>query len=164
MLILPLRGDKISIADLADEQEITSYSALKPGGAVYLAQPLDPKFPFIAISAIEAINGVYVTQKSSGMFVPKGLIKRKQNLPQPGDIIEIILSKSPQGLEDRQELEVTDVTLTDKPANPVVIHCDKTKLTLADIKGIKRKLGFEVFNEKAFKKLYLDYLPVGIKE
>lgn len=163
MYILPLRGDIVSIEGLKDEQEITSYSALKPGGAVYIAQPLDPKFPFITVASINAINGVFITQKSNGLFMPKGLIKRKQNLPQPGDTIEVVIAVNPQGLEDKQEFEVTDLKLTDKPTAPVVVICGKTKFTLSDIHNIKRKLGFEAFNKKAFKKLYLDYLPVGTK-
>lgn len=161
MFILPLRGDKIGVKGLADEQVVTSYSALKKGGALYVKQPLDPSIPYISPEAVDAINGVLVTQKDNGLFTPKGMVRRKQNLPQLGDTIEIILSTSAQGIEDHAFFEVTDLKLAHKPMSPLLVICDKSKFNLGEIKGIKRKLGFEVFNERTFKKLYLDYLPVG---
>lgn len=164
MLIVPLRGDRISVAGLADEQVINSYSSLKEGGAVYIKQPLDPKQPFITLSMIEAINSVSVEQKSNGLFSPKGLIKRKLNIPQIGDTITVLVSKDAQGIEEHRSYIVSDIRLLNKPSKPLEVVCDGTKFTLADIVLIKRKLGFEKFELNAFRALYLDYLPVGSKQ
>lgn len=163
MLLVPLRGDKIQVTGLADEQVVSSYSALKKGGAVYVKTPLDPKAPFIVLSMIEVINGVAVTQKSNSLLMPKGLIKRKLNLPQIGDTVEVLVNKDPQGVEEKASFEVTDLRLTNKPTRPLEVICGSSKFSLADLIDIGRKLGFEKFDLPAFRSLYLDYFPIGTK-
>ncbi len=161
MLIVPLRGDRIKVTGIVEEMVVNSYSALKEGGAVYVKQPLDPKSPFVVLSMIQAVNGILVGQRPTGLLQPKGLVKRKLNLPQVGDSIEVIIHRDSQGIEEKAFFVVEDLKLTSKPLRPLEVTCKNEKFSLADVINIKRKLGFEKFDLSSFRKLYLDYFPVG---
>ncbi len=161
MLVVPVAGDKLSLMSSQGEWRVSTYTALKPEPAVYLTEPLESGDRFTFFSDITAINGIAVEQ-SGGLLKASGLIKRKFNLPQPGDVIITGLIETAYK-QEQMELEVTSVTISGKEPRSVVIKCGTTKLSLNDIQGIKRKRGFEKFERRGFLKYYIDYMPIGVK-
>lgn len=161
MLVVPIAGDKIVVDGWTDPVTVTSYSSLKKGGALYVKEPLDPKVPFVGFSQVLSINKVAVTMNGDNLFVSKGLIKRVINLPQIGDTITVLIDRDSQGVESHKDYEVTGVHLSHKTSGPIVVKAGKASFTLGDIQGLKRKLGSERFNERTFRSLYLDYMPIG---
>ena len=159
MLVVPVSGDKLTLMSTQTVLCVSSYTALKPEPAVYLTEPLESGDRFTFFSDITAINGISVKPKNN-LFDASGLIKRKYNLPQPGDtIITFLVDTSFK--QETIELEITDVTISGKEPRSIVIKCGSTKLGLNEIQDIKRKRGFEKFNREAFLKYYVDYCPLS---
>jgi hypothetical protein len=162
MLVAPVAGDKLTLISVQEELKVSSYTALKPDPAVYLTEPLESGDRFAFFADITSLNGTEVELDSGGLLKASGLVKRKFNLPQVGDIITTGLVET-DFKQENIELEVTAVNLAGKEPHTLVVKCGKTTLNLTDIQDIKRKRGFEEFNRKGFLRYYVDYLPLGAK-
>jgi hypothetical protein len=113
MLVVPLRGDKICTVDDSEPKTVTSYTSLKDEPAVYVSAG-SSKEPFIYFADIVEINGVKVEfQKDSKVFSALGPLRRKFNLPQPGDEVKINLVDVPFKKED-QSFKVASIKLHSK--------------------------------------------------
>lgn len=159
MLLVPLKGDKVRFEDFSDEFTVKSFTSLKVEPVVYLTTELPTGEAFVAISMIKSINGVPVIEKDT-VLAPKGPVKRKYNLPQPGDRIKVQLRVNVQGISETAELEVTELHLKADPMKPLMIKTKDGAFSLRDVLDIKRKIGGEAFTKEGFLRYYLDYLPI----
>ena len=165
MYVVPLHGDKIRVLNEADLLRVKSYTSLKSEPAVYLTDVLADGTRAVYLSDIVELNGVKVEYDSDAKLLKAlGPIKRKFNLPQPGDTVVTKLIDTDFKKEE-VTLEVTRLKLHDQrnPSRSLEVICGDTIIGLSDILDIRRKVGAEQFDPKAFTKLYLDYLPYTAK-
>jgi hypothetical protein len=165
MLVVPLRGDKICTVDDSEPKTVTSYTSLKDEPAVYVSAG-SSKEPFIYFADIVEINGVKVEfQKDSKVFSALGPLRRKFNLPQPGDEVKINLVDVPFKKED-QSFKVASIKLHSKKygvARGLLICNDDSCFPLNEVLAIDRESGNEPFDPNKLQKYYLDYLPYRAK-
>jgi hypothetical protein len=161
MLVVPLKGDKICTLDDSDPKVVTSYTSLKDEPAVYVSTSTS-KEPYIYFADIAEINGVKVEfKKDSKVFETLGPLRRKLNLPQPGDKVKINLIDVPFKKED-ESFTVESLKLHSKKygiARGLLVCSEESSFPLSELLDIEREEGNEPFNAKRFQKLYLDYLP-----
>lgn len=165
MYVVPLQGDKIRSMSEADLLRVKSYTSLKSEPAVYLTAVLADGARAIYLSDIIELNGVKVEYDSDAKLLKAlGPIKRKFNLPQPGDTVVTKLIETDFKKEE-VALTVTRLKLHDhrNPSRSLEVICGDTTISLTDIIDIRRKIGSDHFDAKAFHKLYLDYLPYSAK-
>ncbi len=163
--IVPVTGDKIRIADNDSQFIVTSYTNLKIEPAVYI-DAYDGENNIIYFHDIIEINDVQVElNKNAKIFESLGILKRRFNLPQPGDTITIT-KKSIDGINETENTIVKGIKLHNKAqgiSNGLVVCDEDACYNLLSIDDIERKTGSEIFNKKKFQKYYFDYLPYGRK-
>jgi hypothetical protein len=155
MFVVPVTNDKIKNLD-GDEFVVSSYTNLKKEPAVYTTEKT-----VIFFTEIDEINGVRVSYNTgSKCFESLGVMRRRYNLPQPGDECEIVVKAA--GTESQNILKVKHLKLHNRSegiANGLVVCDDALCVKLTEITNIKRKQGSEKFDPAGFKKYYFDYLP-----
>jgi hypothetical protein len=160
MLVVPLKGDKITTKDNSDPQIVSSYSSLKDEPAVYLKNSSDQ---FVYFTDIVEINGVRVEYDStSNLFNALGPLRRAFNLPQPKDTIKVKLMDV-SFRDDIEEMEVTSIKLHMKKygVERGLLVCTKEGcFSLSDIEAIDHKSISENFDPVKFKRYYFDYYPI----
>ena len=163
--VVPVAGDKIRVVDNDTVFMVTSYTNLKQEPAVYVdaGEGENNTVYFYDISEINDVKVDY--NRSSKMFDSLGMLKRRYNIPQPGDVITVNTKNIDGGLE-ASDVTVKNVKLHNKPegVSRGLLACgDDVCFDLVEIKNIVRKTGSESFDEKKFRKYYFDYLPYGKK-
>lgn len=163
--VVPVVGDNIKVTDNETPFKVTSYTNMKQEPAVYVDVPKGEN-NVVYFYDIEEINGVRVDfNRSSKMFETLGLLKRKQNLPQPGDEITVV-GKSLDGSPEDVKTVVKAVKLHNKLeglSRGLVVCDENTCYDLTQIKHIDRKTGSEKFDSAKFQKYYFDFLPYAKK-
>ncbi len=157
MLIVPLPGDKIEIKSGIVSTVLSFSNYGKAGPAVFI-QSLDSgkKTESIAYTSVVAINETPVTLTGGKVFSSPGAIKRKIQLPQPGDKVlanGIVISVQSLKLALRGDLSKGLVLVGENYDTK-----DRVVLPIREIVQIDRALGSDVFSRKAFLELYKDYL------
>ena len=164
MFVVPVKGDKIRTKDDGTYKRVSSFSSLKDEPAVYV-RPAGNS-PYVYFSDIVEINGVRVVYNSeSKIFEALGPMKRKFNLPQPKDVIEVKLIEVPFK-DETEKFTVTGIKLNSKKhtvGQGILVKCKEGQFSLSDIISIERTNWTERFDREQFKKLYFDYLPINIK-
>lgn len=164
MFVVPVKGDKIRTKDDGTYKRVSSFSSLKDEPAVYV-QPAGNS-PYVYFSDIVEINGVRVVYNSeSKIFEALGPMKRKFNLPQPKDVIEVKLIEVPFK-DETEKFTVTGIKLNSKKhtvGQGILVKCKEGQFSLSDLISIERTNWTERFDREQFKKLYFDYLPINIK-
>lgn len=156
MIVVPLKNDKIETVD-GGIFRVVSYTNLKTDPAVYI-DAADGENSVVYFQDIVSINGTKVSYHSANKtFEALGTVKRKYNLPQPGDIATV---------DDTLDNQITvkTVKLHNKKAGVTkgLIFCEGSSCyELASIKSITRIDGSEHFDPQSFKKYYKDYLPIS---
>jgi hypothetical protein len=159
MLIVPLRGDKITTAD-GPEFVVDSYTNFKTDPAVYVDVARGQN-SIVYFQDIDLINGVKVEyNKASKVFTALGIVKRKYNLPQPKDSITVRNAGNQEDAENDHVL-VKTAKLHSRAIGLskglVIQDADGGIHGLADIIDIERSVGSEHFDSKRFIKYYKDY-------
>lgn len=165
MFVVPVAGDKVRTKDDSSPRVVSSFTSLKDEPAVYLV-PETSRERYIYFSDIVEINGVRVEYDSdSKTFDALGPLRRKYNLPQPGDTIKVKLIDVPFK-DEVEEIVVDSLKLHNKKHGTTrgLLTCGKKScFSLNDILDIDRKSWTEKFDRERFKKYYGDYLPTGLK-
>lgn len=165
MFVVPVKGDKIKTKDDSNPRVVSSYTSLKDEPAVYLT-PESSQDRYLYFSDIVEINGVAVEYDSgSKCFNALGPLKRKFNIPQPGDTITVKLIDV-NFKDETEEIDVAKIKLHSKKygTGRGLLACgEKSCFTLAEILDLKRKSWTEKFNAEKFQKYYFDYMPLAIK-
>lgn len=165
MLVVPVAGDKIRVSDRQDPVVVTSYTGMKSEPAVYIDVPRGED-NLVMFDKIEAINGVKVElNQAAKVFEALGVLKRRQNLPQPGDIITVAILGIEIG-SPQEKVTVKHLKLHNKAEglSRGLLVCDEgTCYRIIDFVHIDRKTGSERFDEKLFRRYYFDYLPFESK-
>jgi hypothetical protein len=163
MLIVPLKGDKLTTTD-GPEFTVDSYTNFKTDPAVYVDVPRGQN-PIVYFQDIEQINGVKVEyNKATKVFTALGIVKRKYNLPQPKDTITVKKPGNPDDSQDDQaqiktsKLHSRSIGLS---KGLVLIDTEDNVYSLSGVLGIDRAVGSEHFDRKRFLKYYRDYLGHG---
>lgn len=161
--IVPVTGDKLKIVDNDSQFVVTSYTNMKTEPAVYV-NAQEGENNVVYFYDISEINDVKVDfNRSSKTFDSLGILKRKFNLPQPGDTITV-RKKTPDGELEDSDVIVKNIKLHNKSegiSRGLVVCDEDTCYDLLSIKNIIRKTGSEKFDLKKFQKYYFDYLPYG---
>jgi hypothetical protein len=159
MLIVPLKGDKVTTNDNL-EFIVDSYTNFKTDPAVYVDVPRGQN-AIVYFQDIEQINDVKIEyNKASKVFTALGVVKRKYNLPQPKDVITVEKPGTPEDSGDDQatvktpKLHNRSIGLS---KGLVVVDTDDNVYGLGDIQNIDRAVGGEHFDRKKFLKYYKDY-------
>lgn len=169
MLVVPVRGDRVLTKDHPDPLTVSSYTNLKTAPAVYVRGE-DASSEAVPLSDITELNGVKVEfHKDSKVLEALGPLRRRHNLPQPGDKITVKLVTLPSDAKDvSEQVDVKHLRLHDqaKGVSRGLLACSPDACyTLKDIIDIERKVGSEPFDASAFQRYYLDYMPYsGSKE
>lgn len=163
MLVVPVRGDRVLARDYPDPLTVSSYTNLKSAPSLYV-RGADVKGDTVEFADIVELNGVRVTfHRDSKVLEALGPLRRRYNLPQPGDRIVIRLAKLPtDAREVTEEVEVKHLRLHDqsKGLSRGLLACSADACyTLKELLDVKRKVGSEPFDPKTFQRYYLDYLP-----
>jgi hypothetical protein len=165
MFVVPVSGDKLKIADNDTPFVVTSYTNLKQEPAVYV-DASEGENNIVYFYDIIEINDVKVElNRSSKTFESLGILKRKFNLPQPGDVLSVT-RKTPDGEMEDAQVTVKAIKLHNKTegiSRGLSVVGDESSYDLLSIKDIERKNGSEKFDPKKFQKYYFDYLPYGKK-
>lgn len=163
--IVPLAGDKLKIVDNDAEFVVTSYTNMKTEPAVYV-DAQEGENNIVYFYDISEINDVKVDfNRSSKTFESLGMLKRRYNLPQPGDTMTVN-KKTPDGEMEEADVVVKNIKLHNKAegVSRGLVVCDEDACyDLLSIKNVNRKSGSEKFDPKKFQKYYFDYLPYGKK-
>lgn len=161
MFVVPVPGDMIMLSDSDIALQVTSYTNMKQEPAVYV-DANDGENNVVYFYDISSINDVKVElNKSSKTFESLGMLKRRFNLPQPGDTITVNVKNIEGDLEDKS-FTVKNIKLHNKAegiSRGLVVCEEETCFALNEIKNIERKSGSEKFDAKKFQKYYFDYLP-----
>jgi hypothetical protein len=161
MFVVPLPKDVITTKDGAELEVITYTNFKTKGPAVYVEHQPGTPAVVIYFFDIEKINGVRVDLNgSSKVFNALGKIKRRFHLPQPND--QITVSKSSEESPDGTDIvEVQTLKLHSRnlglSKGLLIQDKDKTYHRLNDILDLKRAVGGDTFNKKAFLRLYSEY-------
>lgn len=163
MLVVPVRGDRVLTRDYADPLTVSSYTNLKSAPSLYV-RGADVKNTTVELADILELNGVKVMyHRDSKVLEALGPLRRRYNLPQPGDRIVIKLVNLPTDAKEvTEEVEVKSLRLHDqaKGLSRGLLACSPDACyTLKEIIDVKRKVGSEPFDQKSFQRYYLDYLP-----
>lgn len=165
MFVVPVKNDKIKTKDDSNPRVVSSYTSLKDEPAVYLTAD-SSQDRYLYFSDIIEINGVAVEYDStSKTFNALGPLKRKYNIPQPGDTITIKL-QDVNYKDETEEIELDSVKLHNKKhgtGRGLLVCGSKSCFALTDILNLKRKSWTETFNASKFQKYYFDYLPMNIR-
>lgn len=166
MLVIPVAGDKIATKDNSTPAKVSSFTSLKDEPAVYLV-PSTSSEKFVYFSDIVEINGVRVEYvPESKVFDALGPLKRKYNIPQPGDTITVKLKVVDYNNDDSEKIEVKEIKLHSKKygIGRGLLTCgEKSCFSIADILDIERDGWTEKFDQDRFRKYYSDYGPLGVK-
>lgn len=162
MLVVPVRGDRVLTKDHSEPLTVSSYTNLKPAPAVYVRG--EDFSESIELASILELNGVKVKfHKDAKVLEALGPLRRRHNLPQPGDKITVRLIKLPTDAADATEqVDVKHLRLHDqgKGISRGLLACSADACyTLKDVIAIDRKVGSEPFDAKSFQRYYLDYMP-----
>jgi len=161
MFVVPLPKDVITTKDGAELEVITYTNFKTKGPAVYVEHQPGTPAVVIYFFDIEKINGVRVDLNgSSKVFNALGKIKRRFHLPQPND--QITVSKSSEESPDGTDIvEVQALKLHSRnlglSKGLLIQDKDKEYHRLNDILDLKRAVGGDTFNKKAFLRLYSEY-------
>ena len=167
MLIVPLAGDKIKIANNDSTLKVIEYTRFKSAGpAVYCQVPDSKTLILVYFFDIEEINGVDVEyKKSSHLFKALGKVKRKYNIPQKGDVI-LITRKGSSTEEDDDALEKKKVKVDKveiKLGKSNLVHGlfvtdeDKNLINCKRILDVESEIGTQAFDRSGFIKYYKEY-------
>ena len=159
MLIVPLKGDKVTISD-GPEFIVDSYTNFKADPAVYVDVPRGQN-NIVYFQDIEQINDVKVEyNKATKVFTALGIVKRKYNLPQPKDTITVTKPGNPEDSEDNHA-QVKNLKLHSRAIGLtkglVLIDIDDNVYRLSDVQDIERAVGAEHFDQRKYLKYYRDY-------
>ncbi len=163
--IVPVVGDKLKIVDNDGTFVVTSYTNMKAEPAVYV-DANEGENNIVYFYDISEINDVKVEfNRGPKLFDSLGMLKRRFNLPQPGDTITVT-RKNPAGETETVDVVVKNLKLHNKSegVSRGLVVCDEDACyDILTIKNIVRKSGSEKFNQQKFQKYYFDYLPYGKK-
>ena len=166
MFVVPITGDRITIKEAGGKEVIvSSYTNMKNEPGVYINNPVGGNTEIVFFSDIEMINGIRVEfNRSAKVFESLGLLKRKYNLPQPGDTIIITRLDVPIG-SPAENVIVKHLKLHGiQNRSQGLLVCDvETCYRLTDVISIDRKVGSEKFDRTKFQRYYFDYLPFDRK-
>lgn len=168
MLIVPIPGDKIKVANNPDTLKVIEYTRFKSAGpAVYCKAADSSTLILVYFFDIEEINEIDVEyKKSSHLFKALGKVKRKYNLPQKGDTISI-MRKGIDQQEDDDALEKRKVKVEKieiKLGKSGLIHglyvtdSDKNLINCKQILDIESEIGSQAFDRSGFIKYYKEYI------
>jgi len=168
MLVVPIRGDRVLTKDHPDPLTVSSYTNLKPDPSVYVRGE-GVSGETVVLNDIIELNGVKVEyHKGSEVLEALGPLRRKYNLPQPGDKITVRLVNMPTDANDvTEQVEVDRLSLHNKAkgvSRGLLVCSSSACYTLKDILDVDRKVGSEPFDAKAFQRYYLDYMPYSGSE
>lgn len=161
MLAVPLPRDVITTKDGAELEVITYTNFKSKGPAVYVEHQPGTPAVIIYFFDIEKINGVRVELNgSSKVFNVLGKLNRKFHLPQLND--QITVSKATKESPDETDIvEVQALKLHSRnlglSKGLLIQDKDKEYYRLDDIQDLKRAVGGDSFNRKAFLRLYSEY-------
>jgi hypothetical protein len=153
MFIVPLPGDSVE-TEGGVKHTVLSYAAYKDQPAVYVdAEGASAKS--IQFSDIKSVNGTPVALTPGKVFRANSLVKRKIQLPQPGDKVlvgETVVKV--KGLKLRANGRLTNGMLVfgeDQNAKRVEVR-------VLEIERLERANGDTDFSRGRFRSLYADYL------
>lgn len=159
--LVPLFGDEIETSE-GGIYNVVSYNNFKSmGPAVYVDAGSQQSPLTIYFVDIVRINGVRVElDNKSKVFVSHGKIKRRQDLPQPGDTITII--KQDTNIDDPDDqVEVKSLKLHSQQdgigKGLLIVGDDGKAYRLDDIIKLNRAIGSSNFDRKKFLKIYSEY-------
>ena len=163
MLVVPVKGDRVLTRDYSDPVTVSSYTNLKSAPSLYV-RGVDIKGTTVELSDVVELNGVKVAfHRDSKVLEALGPLRRRYNLPQPGDRVTIRLVNLPTDAKQvTEEVEVKSLRLHDKAkglSRGLLICSTDACYTIKELLEIHRKVGSEPFDPKAFQSYYLDYLP-----
>jgi hypothetical protein len=151
MFVVPLPGDSVQ-TEGGVKHTVLSYAAYKNQPAVYVET--DGKTESVLFSDIQSINGTPVSLTPGKVFRADSLVKRKAQLPQPGDKItvgaDVLKVKS---LKLRKSGKLTDgmiVACETEAKEPVDVR-------LASIERLERADGDKSFKRATFFSSYSNY-------
>lgn len=152
MYIVPLPNDKITTKE-GDTFVVETYTNLKSEPAVYIKAP-ENENNTVYFMDIEEINGVKVDYHSTNnVFEALGTVKRRYNLPQPDDMIDV-------GGEELVEVKSLKLhSKTEGISKGLLVCGEDSCYDISSINDVDRNEGSERFSKDSFEKLYKDYLP-----
>lgn len=167
MFVVPVKGDRITVKDSGGKElVVSSYTNMKTDPGVYVVNNTPgTDTEVIFFQDIEQINGVSVVlNRTAKVFEAQGPLKRKFNLPQPGDTIIITRLDVPIGSPDENVI-VKHLKLHSQQNRGMgmLVSDGSAMYRLTDIISIDRKIGSERFDRVKFQRYYFDYLPFDSK-
>lgn len=167
MLIALVKNDRVKLIGHEGVHVVSSYTSLKSKPAIYLKEPLDDGSRSAFVEAVIEVNGIKVKyDESAHLLEAFGPLKRKYQLPQPGDTVTYTLVET-DFKEEKVKAVVKDLRLhaRDNPSKSLQVKLEDsdTVLELTSILDIERKVGGESFDRKGFQRYYLDYLAYEAK-
>lgn len=160
MFIVPLKGDKIETKDGVSFQVLSYTNYRDKGPAVYVEHTPTVPSDAVYFFDIGKINGKTVEYVAGPkVFRSLGVMKRKWQLPQPGDIITYRASTGTQDmvvkalkLHKRGELSKGLLIQGEDPDTK-----EKIFIRLPQIIDLKRDIGNDLFSRDRFLSYYSDY-------
>lgn len=164
MLIALVKNDKIRLLGKEGVHRVSSYTSLKSQPAIYLNEPLDDGQRSAFVSDVIEVNGVKAEyDEAVHLLNALGPLKRRHQLPQPGDKVTYTLVETDYS-EEQVTSEVIDLRLhaRNNPSRSLQVKLEGgTMLELTDIVDIERKVGSERFDRAGFQHYYVDYMSFG---
>lgn len=158
MIILPVKGDKITTKDGA-EFIVSSYTNLKPEPAVYIKVAPNEN-NLVYFQDIEKINGADVQfAKGNKTFTALGPVKRKFDLPQPKSTITVSMHDKMTGTDSVEDVVVKTLKLHNRSegvSKGLLICGEDECYPISRIVNMDSGLNFDA---KRFMKYYEDYFP-----
>lgn len=155
MLILPIKGDKLTLSD-GRLMSVDSFSSFTKNPSVLAHQEGD-KPVVVSFSLIRKINDTDVKSARGSIFQVPGDLTRKVHIPQQDDKVTAVLDKK------TQELKVKRPLLDGGSVLQLFIECtndldEKVQIPASSIISLKRASGNSSFSVRSFQSLYLDYM------
>lgn len=165
MYVALVKHDKIKLMGRDGVHVVSSYTSLKTEPAVYLKDALPDGQRSAFFSDVIEVNDVKVKyDEESHLLIALGPLKRRYQLPQPGDTVKYTLVETDY-TEEVVSADVKDLRLHARgnPGKSLQVRLENdTMLELTGILDIERKIGGELpFNRAAFQRFYIDYLSFG---
>lgn len=167
MLVALVKNDRVKLIGHEGVHSVSSYTSLKSKPAIYLKEPLDDGSRSAFVEDVIEVNGVKVKyDESAHLLEALGLLRRKYQLPQPGDTVTYTLVET-DFKEEKVKAVVKALRLhaRDNPSKSLQVKLEDndTILELTSILDIERKIGGESFDRSKFQHYYLDYLAYEAK-
>lgn len=163
-IVVPLAHDKITLKD-GGKRIVLSYTNMKDDPAVYVENPEGRGSEVVFFEDIAAIRGVKVDYLDGPkVFKAYGTVRRKIQLPQIGDSIDVATAVGEEELS--KIVEVKEYKLHNKSvglSKGLAMCSDRECFTLEQIFSVEYADGGGRFDRSRFLKYYSDYTPFDFK-